>query len=176
MEFKNEVWKDIEGFEGLYQVSNYGRIKSLHARKGTGKLIMKPKNSRGYQVIKLAGRNGKKFFSIHRLVAKTFMPNPHNLPCVNHKNENKADNRVENLEWCSVRYNNMFGTRTKRVKEKVAKPILQYDLNGNFIKRHESICDAGKELNISIGNISQCLHKRYKQANGYVFMYESEVV
>lgn len=105
-----EVWRDIKGFEGLYQVSNLGNIRSfVHTgRKMKGGYY---DESVGYRKIRLAG----KVYRICRLVAEAFIPNPNNLPCVNHINENRVDDRVENLEWCTYQYNNTYGGRLERV-------------------------------------------------------------
>ena len=114
-----EVWKDIPGYETLYQVSNFGRVKS-YERNGTKGGILKPtKNKLGYMRIGLSKSNKKNYFSVHRLVALTFIPNPYNLPIINHKNEIKHDNRVENLEWCTHEYNNNYGT----IKQKISKSL-----------------------------------------------------
>ena len=112
---KKELWKDIPEYEGLYQVSNYGRIKSLHNYRGKGNII-KPKIKNNYYQIGLRKNNIRKWFSIHRLVAENFILNSQNLPQVNHKDENKLNNYVDNLEWCTVLYNNTYGTRIDKVK------------------------------------------------------------
>ena len=122
-----EIWKDIEGYEGLYQVSNMGRVKSVERMKWSGKCyykaperILKPrKNGGGYLVVMLS-KNGKvKTCRVHRLVATAFIPNPNNLPQINHIDENKGNNHMENLEWCDSKYNNNYGTHNKRVSEKL---------------------------------------------------------
>lgn len=120
-----EIWKDIEGYEGLYQVSNLGRVKSLdrkeyfyrgdtpveRIRKGC---ILSPSSSCGYLHVNLHDGKKRKMKLIHRLVAQAFIPNPDILPEVNHKNELKTDNSVSNLEWCTAKYNSNYGTRTIR--------------------------------------------------------------
>lgn len=112
--FDIEVWRDVDGYEGLYKVSNTGKVLSLHTHK-----ILKPFYKQGYQYVNLY-RNGngkKRDFAVHRLVAVTFLPNPKNLPDVNHKDETRDNNDVLNLEHCTVAYNNTYGTRVKRYKE-----------------------------------------------------------
>lgn len=105
-----EFWKDIKGYEGLYQVSNYGRVKSLGNEASRKEKIRKVKYDRnGYPVIILHKNGEKKFFLTHRLVAEAFMPNPDNLPEINHKDECKTNNFVENLEWCNRYYNVTYG-------------------------------------------------------------------
>lgn len=177
IECKNEIWKDIEGYEGIYQVSNYGRIKSLHNKFGKKELIMQTHKKRnGYNQIRLKNKGTVKDCIIHRLVAKAFVPNPNNLPCVNHINEKKQDNRAENLEWCTVAYNNVYGTRIERVKAKTSKPVYQYTIDGKLVKIYKSLAEASKINNCSRGNISQCCLGSYKTSHGFVWRYESEVV
>ena len=112
----NEIWKDIKGYENLYQVSNWGRVKSLQYNNIK---ILKPRNIQGYQCVILYKYNLHKEYKIHRLVAEAFIYNPYNLPQVNHKDENKANNKVHNLEWCTAKYNVNYGTARDRMKEKM---------------------------------------------------------
>ena len=135
-----EIWKDIEGYEKIYQVSNLGRVKSLsreikHRYKNfiSKEKILKNGFRNGYKFVCLSKNNKIKYFSIHRLVAETFIKNLNNNPQVNHITEIKTDNRVENLEWCDQRYNNTFGTRIKRTIQKNTKPVLQIK-NNEIIK------------------------------------------
>ena len=110
-----EVWKDIEGYEGLYQISNFGKVFSFKSNK-----ILKPFNDKkGYLKIELRKENRRKIYFLHRLVAMCFIENKNNLPYVNHKDENKHNNRVENLEWCTCKYNNNYGTRNSRISKKM---------------------------------------------------------
>ena len=130
-----EIWKDIVGYEGLYQVSNLGNVKRLKGYKGRGKgyvveehLIQPSINSRGYQNVILC-KNGKtKTFTMHRLVAIAFLDNSEKLPQVNHKDENKLNNCVDNLEWCDSKYNNNYGTRNKKCSDKWKLKRLQKEL------------------------------------------------
>ena len=113
-----EIWKDIEGYEGLYQVSNKGRIKSLNYRRtGKERVLSSSPTSSGYLVVCLYKNKKPKPFLIHRLVAEAFIPNSDNLPEVNHKDENKLNNRVENLEWCDREYNINYGNRNEKASE-----------------------------------------------------------
>ena len=130
-----EIWKDIKGYESLYQVSNLGRVKSL-ARKVIKKnyvsfkkeRILKQQTDRyGYKKVILQRNYQIKTFSIHRLVAEAFLENPYHLPQINHKDENKENNCVLNLEYCDSKYNNNYGTRNKRVSETMKKKKYQYE-------------------------------------------------
>ncbi len=114
----NEIWKSIEGYEGLYEVSNLGNVRSLNWHlTGTIRVLKPRQNGYGYLSVILY-KNGKmKKFYVHRLVASAFLPNPQNLPQVNHKDENKTNNSIENLEWCSCKDNINFGTGIKRRAE-----------------------------------------------------------
>ena len=118
-----EIWKDIQGYEGLYQISNLGRVKSLERiiitnngiTKKISEKILKPYlKGNGYYNIVLRKDSKTKCYFVHRLVAKEFIPNPDNLPQVNHKDENKLNNNVDNLEWCTSKYNNNYGTHNER--------------------------------------------------------------
>ena len=108
---------------------------------------------------------------IHRLVAEAFIPNPHNLPCINHKDENPANPVVWNLEWCSYSYNNGYGARTEKHKIKIEKPIQQYTLDGQFVDRYNSVKIASKITGINYATITQAARGKYKQAGGYVWKY-----
>ena len=112
-----EEWKAIPGYEGLYEVSNKGNVRNV--RRNT--LLRLPKNNNGYIQVCLC-KNGKRYKKyVHRLVAEVFIPNPYNLPQVNHINEDKTDNRVENLEMCNAKYNNTYGTRQDKVRDTAIK-------------------------------------------------------
>lgn len=123
---QSEIWKDAPGFPG-YQVSNAGRVRSFYR-------ILAPDSVKGYYRVRLY-RNGRvsRIF-IHRLVAMSFLPNPDGLPQINHKNENRTDNRVENLEWCTAQYNNTYGTARKRAAKAKSKAIGQYTRDGYFFE------------------------------------------
>lgn len=160
-----EIWKDIKDYEGHYQVSNLSRVKSIKFGK---EIIMKQNIRRGYYYVGLS-KNGKvKNYFVHRLVAEAFLDNPDNLPCVNHKDENKLNNNVDNLEFCSVFYNNTYGTRLQRFSVKMrnrkewSKPIDVYDLNMNFIETLPSIEECGRKYNVLPINIKHCCNGGYK--------------
>lgn len=186
-----EIWKDIEGYEGLYQVSNMGRIKSLERYKENhGKLqkveekikTINIKNS-GYQFVQLYKNNKYKNLMVHRLVAQAFIPNVDNKPQINHIDGNKLNNNVTNLEWCTNSENNKhaWNTGLKQCTEKLkeatrktnreykSKPINQLDLQGNYIKTWLNAHEASRQLGIDRSTISQCCRggRRNKTAGGY---------
>ena len=172
---EEEIWCPIKGYEGVYEVSDKGRVKSI----GYGKeRILKPgRNTQGYLQFCLCKNGEKKMCLVHRLVAKTFIPNPDNLPEVNHKDENKENNSVHNLEWCSSKYNANFGTRTQRVSEKningkLSKPILQYTKSGEFVREWKSTHDIQRKLNYNNGNISKCCTGKRKSAYNFIWKFK----
>ena len=174
-----EIWKDIKDYEGLYQVSNWGRIKRLR-RLITNQYnsfyieekILKPqKNRYGYLYINLYKNGIMKHITIHKLVAEAFIDNPDNLPQVNHKDENKTNNIVTNLEWCDRKYNQNYGTRTERVAEKISKIVLQYDLEGNFIKEWKSTAECGRN-GFNQGAVAACCRGKRKTYKGFIWKYK----
>ena len=174
-----EEWRDIKGYEGYYQISNMGRVKSLErtVRCGRGyktipEKIRKGKdNSYGYLQVGLSKDGRKKWYRINRLVAQAFLENPDNLPEVNHKNEDKTDNRVENLEWCSRSYNNRYNDKAKKAGKKLSKPVFSVDKESGLIMWWESTREASKQMGINNGNISACCNGRKKSAGGHIFFY-----
>lgn len=170
-----EIWKDIEGYENQYQVSNFGNVKSLKRKKP---FLMKPKLNIGYLSVELQFKQHKKWFRIHRLVAQAFLPNPNNLPQVNHLDENKLNNRADNLEWSTPKSNINYGTRNERVSKKLinrkdhSKPVLQFDKNGNFINEYPSIKDAQRKTGIPNQHICNVCRGKSKTAGGYVWKYK----
>ena len=185
-----EIWKDIENYEGLYQVSNLGRIKSLerdvYRQNGTfhyhagGKILAPALNRGGYSQIDLY-KNGKmKREYVHRLVAMAFIPNPENKPQVNHKDEVKTNNVVENLEWCTSVYNINYGTRNERSVQNHryykfgnnpnAKSVFCEELN----KKFDSIRRAEEELGVNINCIVGACKGRLKTAGGFHWRYADD--
>lgn len=177
-----EVWKDVLGYDGLYQVSNKGQVKSMyfHSQKGKGnnlkenpKILTPGVDSYGYNIVSLCNGDTKKTFTVHRLVAETFIPNPDNLPCINHKDEDKQNNCVENLEWCTVEYNNSYGTKGERTAQTLKKKVYQYDQEMNFIAVYDGAIDAEKETGVSRSSICLCIKGRTKTAGGFIWKDES---
>lgn len=188
---KNEIWRDVKDYEDLYQVSNYGRVKRLSRFHNTSnsnqkngyhskEMIMKTCiDIYGYYKITFYSKQGSKSTQIHRVVANAFLdvndvksiPSEINIDMdklqVNHKDENKLNNRIDNLEWCTVKYNVNYGTGTKRRSEKMSIPILQFDLDGNFIREWRSATKAMQELGIHSFGISNCCNHKRKQWGGF---------
>lgn len=171
-----EFWKDIEGFEGYYQISSLGRIKSLERiviRAGKPmhikSRILKPYINGGYHQF-LLRKNGKSFDAwAHREVAKAFIPNPNNLPCVNHKDENPSNNCVDNLEWCTSGYNLSYNNLAKRRAESKRLPILQYSKSGEFIREWSHAREAAEVLGINKRAIYNCCQGRTRTSGGYIW-------
>lgn len=175
-----EIWKPI-GYEG-YEVSNLGRVKSYKYNKINGKIMKPYKSTKGYLQIDLQldgrKRENRVHLAIHRLVAMAFIPNPDNLPQVNHKDEDKTNNCVDNLEWCTNDYNAHYGTHIERVAEKIRMPIYSVDKQGN-IEHFPGVREAdrivsGKEYGIS-APISMCLNGKRKIAYGRQWFRETEI-
>ena len=191
-----EKWKDIEGYEGIFQISNFGRVKSIERdntyinTNQTGKKfvmkmhykekILKTFITRGYEHVSLKKNYKSKSFSIHRLVAMHFIPNPKNYKIINHKDENKLNNRVDNLEWCDHPYNANYGTRNQRIKEKLKNnpnyyiPVSCYTLDNKYVKDYESAVAAGNDIGISPSLITACcrLYKSHASAGGFKWKYK----
>lgn len=169
-----EIWKDIKGYEGLYQVSNLGRVKSTRRNK---EKIMKPnKGKKGYLRLNFTINYKSKSFQVHRLVAKAFIPNPGNLPEVNHIDGNKANNNIKNLEWVTSKENcnhawniglnkKIYGRKTN------LKAVAQYSLNGELIKKWDYITQASKKIQIDRTGIILCCRHKQKTAGGYKWEY-----
>lgn len=174
-----EIWKDIKGYEGIYQISSKGRVKALKKRvckiiKGKEcyslykEKILKISNhnKNGYLKINLSNNNIQKTYQIHRLVAKEFIPNPKNEKQVNHKNGVKTDNRVENLEWVTVSRNHKHAYEIG-LKKPTCKEVIQYGKNNKFIKKWDSITKASKGTKICKTDICDCANGKLKTAGGF---------
>ena len=205
MEQNKEIWKDIEGYEGLYQISNFGNVKSLdntviysnrRIRKHKSKLL-KFGICRGYCIVNLYKNKRSSSSKVHRLVAQAFIPNPENKPTVNHKDGNKQNNCVDNLEWATIKENNNHAytiglmENAKRVRannmaviskkylttriQKRIKKICQYDMKGNFLQEYDSVIQACKinKFN-SPQNIRSCCQDKTQSAYGYKWSYKEK--
>lgn len=178
-----EVWKDVPGFEGVYQVSNMGRVKTMPRKVGTvfrKEKILKQTIENGYFSVRLY--NGKRIgrhFRVSRIVAMAFCENdnPKEKTEVNHKNENQLDNRAENLEWCTREYNCNYGTRNTRIAKNIQKEVICLSNDGNIVRIFSSIKEAGiwaSGHNVGFSNISACLRGRTSTAYGYKWKYKND--
>ncbi|QSF43540.1 NUMOD4 domain-containing protein [Paenibacillus tianjinensis] len=178
-----EIWKDIEGFEGYYQVSTHGRIRSLDrvidsGRRFKGKIITPSYDTQGYVTVHLY-KNGKdKTCRAHRLVALAFIANPDNKPEVNHLDEIRNNNRIENLQWCTPLENSNYGNRKLRISQntdyvtiakKCKKAVNQYTLNGDFLRTWDSARDVQKETGIQQSAIRLNVNGQYSSAGGFIW-------
>lgn len=155
--------KDIKGYEGLYAITEEGQVWSYRRQK-----YLKPrKDAYGYLLINLSKNGKRETYKIHRLVAIGYIDNPENKPQVNHLNECKTDNRVENLEWVTPKENINYGAHTERSAEKHRKPVYCEELNRVF----KSQSEAAKELGLGVGNINNCCRGRNKTCGGYHWRY-----
>ena len=191
-----EIWKDIEGYEGLYQVSNLGRVKSIERadtynlnemsiKRPRAEKYLKFQDNHGYKRVSLCKNSKGKWHMVHRLVAETFIQNPYNLPQVNHKDENKTNNFVwvnedgsvdvekSNLEWCDSIYNMNYGNRNKKSQESLlnrkdlSKPVHCHELGQTFV----SIKEASRITGAHIASIQRCACGKQKTANGLTWEY-----
>ena len=172
----NEIWVSVANCDGYY-ISNLGRVKSTRRKQ---EKILKPLDTvYGYKRVALHNRGDIKFRFIHRLVAEAFIDNPNNLQCVNHKDENKANNEVTNLEWCTFKENTNYGTRNIRAglsnRDKRNVVVLQIKCN-KVIKRWKSAKSAGASLGICPSNITKCCRNKRKSAGGYEWSYERKEI
>ena len=179
-----EVWKDVIGFEEAYQVSNFGRIKRKKRTDSNNRThkerIMSPSiYSNGYLNVELRMNNKKRRTSVHRLVAEAFIDNPLNLPQINHKDENKANNHVSNIEWCTAQYNIRYKDGVKRRRATAilnSNAVCKYSMEGEFIEKFECATDAAISVNGSCTEILSCCHHRAHSLSykGYMWRFLSE--
>lgn len=185
-----EIWKDIPGYEGLYKVSSLGRVLSLNYDSTGISKIMKGSIKRGYFRVELyKDRIGKRFL-VHRLVAMTFLPVPEDLKRyvgtrilqVNHIDENKTNNFVENLEWCTASYNLSYGTRPRRVLDahkasgssRAEKQVCQYEPTGNFVRKYMSAHAAARDTGLNFSKIAMCARKKRITHGGFLWCYADD--
>lgn len=166
-----EIWKDVNGCNGLYQVSNEGRVKSMNYNHTNNEKILKQCTvNGGYKQVVLFYNSKRKRKMVHRLVAEAFISNPLNLPQVNHKDENKENNCVDNLEWCDCSYNINYGTRN----DKISKPVLQYTKDGTLVNTFKSVREAERETKLWHCSISACCKGKLKTTGGFIWKYAGE--
>lgn len=167
-----EIWKDIEGYEGLYQISNWGRVRSLKYKGGSKERILKPCISgRGYLYVSLCKNHKRKNHYIHRLVGKAFLDNPDNLNEINHKDEDKKNNHANNIEWCDRKYNCNYGTAIQRMTKTLSRTIYQYTLDGELLNEWQSMHEIQRKLGYDRRSISKCCRGLFKQSHGYKWTY-----
>ena len=169
-----EIWKHIEGYEGLYQVSNLGRVK----RVATGRVLKGYKDTCGYLLVSLYKNNIRCNKLIHRLVAQAFIPNHENKPEVNHIDEDKANNLYSNLEWSTRKENNNYGTRNERAGKAISKsnsiPIIATNLKTGEFREFYGSCECARQLGLNQAHITSVLKGRRNQAGGYTFKYKGD--
>ena len=174
---KNEEWRDVAGYEGRYQVSSMGRVKSLERKDCLGRTVkervLKPcDNGRGYLYISLSDGTGEhKRHYIHRLVGEAFVSNPLEKEDVNHKDENPSNNHASNLEWLTHKENLNYGMRNERVAKANSKPVAQYTKDGAFIKVWASAAEVKRQLGFNHSNIIQVAKGNRKTACGFIWEY-----
>lgn len=195
-----EEWKDIEGFEGRYQISNLGNVKSLrYGGRDEIKNLVPKVNNKGYEWVELVINGKKSCRQIHRLVAEAFIPNPNKEPIINHKDENPRNNRVDNLEWCDYKYNSHYylERHKKEFLAKVQKPrgwgkgrkhkkwimepykrrslVAQADKDGFVVRIWDNVSQIARENNLSQWSITQCCEGKRKTAYGYTWHFFNAV-
>lgn len=187
---EQENWKPVKGYEGLYIVSNIGAIKRLPYDVVTRKPnsndtfirhfsggILRPHlcKSNNYPMVTLS-KNGTNYYKyVHRIVAEAFIPNPFNLPCINHKDENRKNFQVDNLEWCTYSYNNTYNQNAKKrgnvLRNKYRKSVAMSDKTGNIIKVFSSLYDAADYVGVTYSTVKRAADKKRQTAKGYYFDY-----
>lgn len=163
-----EIWKDIKGYETIYQVSNLGRVKNIKFDR----ILKGSKDKDGYPITILSKNGRQSNKSTHRLVAEAFILNPENKPQVNHIDEDKTNNVVSNLEWCTIKENCNHGTRNVRHSNTRSKAIIAIDIANGEYNEYVSSKECAKRLGLSSGNIASVLTGRIKQTKGYIFKYK----
>lgn len=184
-----EIWKEIDGYNGAYLVSNYGRILSnnLYAHKQP-RILSTPNHSSGYKHVALSSNGKSKLYLVHRLVAEAFLENPNGYEFVNHKDENKANNRADNLEWCTKSYNATYslelhperktayarffgGKRFNGKPPKHTEKVLQYSKSGELLNEFSDVVDANAKTGIKNCAIIACCKGKQKTAFGYIWKF-----
>lgn len=181
-----EIWKSIEGYEGLYEVSNLGRVKSLDRMcwnghiwwKKKGELLSNCVDSGGYHYVGLCVNGKHKNFLIHKLVMSAFVGEPPiDKPEINHIDEDKSNNCLSNLHYCDRKFNANYSYTWKKAIDVCKKPVLQFTKDGRFVAEYESAAEAAREIGKKRSNISACClgKKRCKSVGGYIWKYKEDV-
>lgn len=174
----HEIWKPVLGYDGRYMVSNLGNVMSVgridSLNRSHPSTLLSPSDSGAYLHVNLCKDGISKTFCVHRLVAAAFIVNPFEFPCVNHMDENKFNNRADNLEWCSHEYNNNYGTSNYRQARAKGRKVAQYNLDGEFVADYFSISEASRRTAFSQGAIYNGLATG-RATNGYFWRDTKEV-
>ena len=184
-----EIWKPISGYEGFYEVSNLGRIRSLERivecsdgrkRKIKDRTLKGSSYSGGYSGVTLHKDGCAKFVNIHRIVAEAFVPNPLEKEEVNHKDENPSNNHASNLEWVTHKENINYSTRTERARKAIVeaqgRAVRQLSRDGELVAEYESLSEACNATGTHVSNITKCAKGIYKTAGGYIWKYKNETM
>lgn len=180
-----EQWKPIPLYEGLYDVSTLGKVRSIAQYTNHHNIVARPRprmlkheiTHDGYVRVSLSNRGVQKHMMVHRLVALAFIPNPNNLPQINHKDENPQNNFVDNLEWCTGKQNCNYGLHRQRISQRLntkhhlSKPVARLDTSGNIIETYKSTREAARKIGVRSENISRCCNGKYKLVCGSKWKY-----
>lgn len=176
---EKEEWRDVVGYEGLYKVSNMGRVYSCPNRIHNGMILNADKYKTEYYHVALSRQGKKKFIMVHRLVAQAFIPNPNNLPFVNHRDESRTNNCVDNLEWCTPKYNCTYGkvSRENRIaNSKLGRAVVQMSLNGKDIAVFPSLSEASRRFGVSVSNIATACTGSVNTSAGFKWRYVNDTI
>ena len=168
-----EIWKPIAGYEGLYEVSDLGRVRSFHKCE-EGRILKTSKNNNGYLRVALSKHGNTRFYAVHRLVAEAFLFKPEGKDTVNHIDFDITNNQIENLQWCTQKENIAYSAKHRRFENAGAnnKPVIQTEIHGKFENRFKSICEAARMTCIRQSSISACCNGRCKTAGGYLWRFQ----